>query len=329
MCERSVPEVPSAVRQRLERARTLAVVSHARPDGDALGSMAALVRSARLAGREARAVLTDALPGRYEFLFAGLGVVPAEQAEAELERAELVVVVDTSASAQLDALADPLARLREKVLVLDHHVSSEDIAAAIWQDESAAAAGVLVGETIDALGWPMDVAVAEALAVALTTDTGWLRFANTDARALRCLARWLEHGLKVDELYMRLYQTDRPHRLALMTRMLESLRLHFDQRLATMVIRHADFDATGARYDETENLVNEPMRLAGVEVALLLVENTECVRVSLRSRQKVDVAELARRFGGGGHRRAAGLRLKEDVDVLLGKLIDLCGQALG
>ncbi len=291
--------------------------------------MAGLVRSARLAGKAARGLLGDAMPGRYTFLFGDEPPAGAAESAALADQADLIVVVDTCAYAQLDGLADVLRTRRDKVLVIDHHVGGDDLGCLVWQDSTAAAAGVLVDEVLAALAWPTDLHVAEALAVALTTDTGWLRFSNTDARALRCLARLLEAGLHMDRLFQRLYQNDRVERIRLMTRMLESLRLHCGGRLATMVIRHADFNAVGARFDETENLVNEPMRLACVEVAILAVENTECVRVSLRSREKVDVAAIARRFGGGGHRRAAGLRLQQDVDELLGQLVQACQAELG
>jgi len=329
VCERPAPDVPQDVLSRLGQAKSLLVITHARPDGDGLGSMAALIRAARASGRAARALLSDAVPDRYLFLFGQDLPAPGGRVDELADQADLIVILDTSTYAQLDGLEEALAKRRDKALVIDHHVAGEPISAWRWQDESAAATGVMVGEIIEALGWPLDTLTAEALATALTTDTGWMRFSNTDPRALRCLARWMEAGLRADELYRKLYQTDRPQRLRLMTRMLESLRLHCGQRLATMVIRHADFEASGARFDETENLVNESMRLASVEVAVLAVENTDCVRVSLRSRQTVDVAAIARRFGGGGHRRAAGLRLQEDVDVLMNKLIAACGEALG
>lgn len=329
MCERSAPDVPQEVLSRLGQARSLLVITHARPDGDGLGSMAALVRAARSSGRAAQGLLSDKVPDRYLFLFSEGLPAPAARLDELASQADLIIILDTSAYAQLDGLEEGLRKFRDKVLVIDHHVPGEPIGPWGWQDESAAATGVMVGEIIEGLGWPLDTVTAEALATALTTDTGWMRFANTDPRAMRCLARWMEAGLRADNLYRKLYQTDRPQRLRLMTRMLDTLRLHCGDRLATMTIRHADFDATGARFDETENLVNEPMRLASVEVAVLVVENTDCVRVSLRSRQKVDVAAIARRFGGGGHRRAAGLRLKEDVDVLLNKLIAACSEALG
>jgi phosphoesterase RecJ-like protein len=186
----------------------------------------------------------------------------------------------------------------------------------------------------------MDLAAAEALAVAITSDTGWLRFANTDSRCLRTVARLLEDGpsgagVRMDKLYMRLFQCDRPQRLRLTARMLQSLELHCGDRLATMMIRKADFDATGALPEETENLVNEALRMACVETAILLVENGPApdgggpiVRVSLRSRDEVDVAAVAARFGGGGHARAAGVRQAVPIEKLRDELVKACAEVL-
>ena len=108
------------------------------------------------------------------------------------DAADAIVVLDTSAAAQLDGVAEGLRRRRDKVIVVDHHATSEDLGAVQWVDTSAAAAGVLAEEIIEALGWPMDLATAEGMAVAITSDTGWLRFANTDSRCLRTVAKLLE-----------------------------------------------------------------------------------------------------------------------------------------
>ena len=312
----------------LRSARSLLIVTHARPDGDAIGSMAALARSAGQAGRTATTLVPDRLPERYGFLWKDLPVAGAERMGELSAQADRVVLLDTCAFAQLDGLEAALRACRDKVLAIDHHATRDDLAAACWIDPSAAAAGVMVAEVIEALGWPVDATTAEALLTALVSDTGWLRFANTDARCLRAAARWVELGVRTDRLYRRIYQSDRPQRLAMTARALASMELHGGGRLAAMTIRRKDFAETGARPDETENLVNEALRIGSVETAVLFVEQEDCVRVSLRSRDEVDVAELARRFGGGGHCRAAGLRAKEDVEQIKRRVLEACAAEL-
>ena len=318
---------------RLSRVESLLLLTHARPDGDGLGAMAALARAAGAAGKRADMLVPDTVPERYAFLFPHPPAGPERFAELA-DQADAIVVVDTCARAQLDRVAQAVVDRRDKVLVLDHHATAETIGDVQWVDASAAAAGVLVGELIQTLDWPMDATAAEALLTAVTSDTGWLHFANTDARCLRQAAWLLEFGVRPDKLYRRIFQNDRPERLALIARMLSSLRIECGGRLASMVIRRTDFQHSGARGDETENLVNEALRIGSVEAALLLVETpgeasaSAEVRVSLRSRDAVDVAAVAKQFGGGGHTRAAGVRAVANIDEFREKLTRACAAQL-
>ncbi|MDY6914622.1 MAG: DHH family phosphoesterase [Planctomycetota bacterium] len=320
-------EAFKAVVERIGAARTILLVAHSRPDGDSLGSMSALATAANAAGKTVRTLLPDRLPQRYEHLFPGDRPAPPERFDELAGAAEAIVILDTRAFSQLGCLEAQLRAAAEKVVVIDHHATGDDFAAVQWVDVSAAAAGVMVGELIEALGWPVEPAV-DALMTAVLTDTGWLRFANTDARCLRAVAGWLERGARMDTLYRRLFQDDRPRRLRLMARMLEGLQWHCDGRLAVMAIRQSDFAATGTSPVETENLINEAMRVGETEIAVLLVEEKDCVRASLRSRNLVDVAALAGRFGGGGHARAAGLRCGKNIDTLRDELIAACSETL-
>jgi phosphoesterase RecJ-like protein len=329
VCGKSADSPFEAVVGRLAAARSLLLVTHARPDGDGLGSMVALALAAEDAGRAVRLLVPDSLPRRYAFLLGGREVAREDAFAPLADAADCVAVLDTCAFSQLDALREAIAPRRGKVVVVDHHATADDVGAVQWLDTSAAATGVMVADLLEALGWPVGLPAAEALTTAVTTDTGWLRFANTDARCLRYMARWLEAGVRPDVLYRQIYQADRPQRLALTARMLQTLELHAGSRLAAMTIRKADFHATGALPEETENLVNEALRIASVETAILLVENDDAVRVSLRSRDAVNVAEIAARFGGGGHARAAGLRAQTDLDALKAQLVEACVEALG
>jgi len=320
---------PQTLLAAFENARSILFLTHARPDGDGMGAIVAMARATRASGRQAHLLVPDKIPARYDFLFADEQPAGPERFAELADAADLVVVADTCARAQLDGIDQAIIDRCEKVVVLDHHATSEHIGNVQWVDTTAAAAGVLAAEVLAALGWPVDEFSAEALLTAITSDTGWLRFANTDGRCLRAAAGLLDAGVRPDKLYMRLFQCDRPQRLVLMTRMLETLRLECDGRLASMVIRGGDFKSSDALPEETENLVNEALRIGTVETSLLLVENGNGeVRVSLRSRDAVDVAAIARPFGGGGHARAAGLRLKMDIEELRNKLTAACAAVL-
>ncbi len=313
----------------LAEAGSLLLVTHRKPDGDGLGSMVALARAARATGRRARCVLADEVPPRYRFLTVEEDLAGLDELSSAVEGADRIVVLDTSAPQQLDGLADALAACTDKTLVIDHHTQADGLGRVQWVDTTAAAVGVMTCELLDALDWPVDARSAEALMVAIVSDTGWLRHSNTDGRTLRTVADLVERGVSMADIYDELYQHARVERLHLMQRMLGSLRLDAAGRLATMVLRQVDFAETGARADETEDLINEAMRIGSVELAILLVEqSTGPVRVSFRSRREVDVADLARRFGGGGHARAAGARIDGDGQTVRRLLIDAAGEAL-
>lgn len=319
----------SDVADRLAQARSLLVITHARADGDALGSMLALARGARQSGRSAMMLVPDGVPPRYTYLFADETPARAEAFDDLAHRADTVVVVDTHAVAQLDRVGEKLGRTPGRNVVIDHHPTGEKLADVCWIDPSAAAAGVQVTELLEALDWPIDEVSANALGLAILTDTGWLRFSSTDGRALRMVADLRDRGLDTEALYDRVYQSDRLERLALMREVLGSLKLHCDGRLAMMTVRQADFRKTGARPDETENLVNQGLRVESVEVAAMLTENSDgLIRVSLRSKGRVDVSKVAGQFGGGGHARSAGLRYEGSIADLSAKLVTVVEAAL-
>jgi len=328
VCASSAVKARRAAARRIGRAGSLLLLTHARPDGDGLGSICALGRCAEAAGIPVRLLVPDEVPRRYRFLFADRPPAHAGQFTHVADGAELVVVMDTCAYAQLDGLRAHLEARRDKIIVIDHHATGDDLADTQWVDTTAAATGVMVRELLAELGWPIGPQAARDLLVAVVSDTGWFRFSNTDARTLRCAADLLDAGARPDEIFAALYQRDRPQRLRLLERMLASLELHHDDRLAVMTLRERDFREIGATEGETENLINESLRLETVEAAVLLVENAQGVRVSLRSRGAVNVAQVAEHFGGGGHARAAGCRVDQGLDALKDRIVAAVGAAL-
>ena len=317
-----------AVVSRLQSANVIVLLSHVRPDGDALGSMAAVARSGKGARKKCTIISPAKLPWRYEFLLAGL-TTAEEGAFADLaEACDCVVVLDTSSLAQLEGLGQELTRLADKTVVIDHHKGPDDLAAIQWIDQSAAATAIMVMELIDHLGWPVGPDAAEALAAAILTDTGWLKYSNTDPRALEAVSKLVAAGVRPDELYKRLYQSDRLQRVKLKARLLDSLAISCEGRLAVMTVSVQDFAESGAGQDETEGLVNEAMNIASVELVVLLVEGAGPVRASLRSRGGVDVCEIARGFGGGGHAKAAGCHSQASLEQFRADVLRACSDAL-
>ncbi len=325
MCAKSSDNRSQAfqsVVEALDSASSILLLTHVSPDGDAIGSLVALSTAAIAARKKADILLFDPLPRRYEFLIGENEPADMSGFDALAEAADVILIADTCTFNQLGDAASGVASRKDKVVVVDHHATFEDVGALQWNDTSAAATGVMAGELLDELNWPQSEVVATAIATAVVTDTGWLRFSNTDSRTLQVFARCIQAGVKPDELYRTIFQQDRPQRLKLMSRMLDSLETHADGKLAIMTLTVGDFERTGAGQDETEELINEAMRIGSVEAVVLLVERPEHVRASLRSRGLIDVAKIATNFGGGGHTRAAGCKSTGDLESFKAKLTE-------
>jgi phosphoesterase RecJ-like protein len=192
-------------------------------------------------------------------------------------------------------------------VVIDHHETQDDLGALRLIDASAEATGRLSYQAIMALGHPLSAVAAEALWVALAMDTGWYRHGNTTAATLHLAAELLQAGARPDYLYDQLFENSSLPRLKLTGLVLERAQVTAGGQVSYSEIRLTDYAACGATPQDAEDLVNYTRSVAGVEVGLLFMEQPKGgVKVSFRSRSRVDVARLAERFGGGGHRRAAG-----------------------
>lgn len=300
----------------LSRARRVLVTTHVRPDGDALGTVAATILALNKVGVAAEALLLSHLPRKYAHVFEENGITyhDAERAWPEslkLETFDALLVMDTGTWSQLPGLRDRISTWNVPKLVVDHHLTQEEWADVKLVVKEAAAAGEIAAELFDFWGIELDEPIASALFLAIASDTGWFQFSNTRPYTLRLAARLIEHGVDTDRMYQRLYQNERAERVRLQTRAQQSLELLSDGRLAVMRIGRKDFADCNANVGDTENLINVPLQIRTVQVSLLFVESPEAgpIRVSLRSKGQVDVAKFAERFGGGGHARAAGLKV--------------------
>lgn len=306
---------------RLSRAKRVLVTTHVRPDGDALGTAAAMVLGMRQRNIVSEVLLLSHLPTKYSFVFNDAGIVyyDAEKGwpqKLSLAEFDLLLVVDTGTWSQLPGLKERMASWNVPKLVVDHHLTQEDWADVKLVVTEAAAAGEIAAELLDKWGVTFDEPMAVALFLAIASDTGWFQFSNTRPCTLRLAARLMEAGVDTDRMYQLLYQNERAERVALQTRAQQSLELLLDNRLAVMRVRKSDFAQTGANVPDTENLINIPLQIRTVEVSILLVEPKDPgpVRVSLRSKGQVDAARFAEQFGGGGHARASGLKLDGTLD---------------
>ncbi len=307
------------------------LMTHEKPDGDALGSLAATSALLRSQGVQPTALLFDLIPDRYALLNeSDFSVLGRDCKLDELSRCDGIVVLDTCTYSQLRPVAEWLRAAPQAKLAIDHHLTRDDLAKAYVFDESAAATCLILFEWAKHAGWQIDAQTARALFVGLAMDTGWFHHSNTDARALAAAAELLRLGARPHILYESLFQQDSAPRVRLLGAALGSLELLSEGQLALMTLDRGAFASVGATPADTEDIINEPLRIAGVRVSALLVEAGDgVIRVSLRSRatesgDDVDVSAVAQFLGGGGHRHAAGAKVSGTLrgvrELLLSRL---------
>jgi len=333
---RTIPDIMIAptdylnVRRWLDGCRRPLVVSHRRPDGDALGALAGFALTLQELRLEPTVALYEPFPPRYANLadlvdWRRCDQDQNRQAASLAAACDALVILDTCTFSQLEPIAD-FVRRAPRTLVIDHHPTRDDIGTRAGDlriyDESAAATCVLIAEWVRAAGLPLRSPVAAALFTGIATDSGWFRFSNVDARTLRVAADLVAAGADPQPIYEAIYERDPAPRLRLIARVLSSLALHAGGQLAVLTLRQADFAAAGADRTMTEDLVNEAGHLAGLEATLMFTEEPDgLVHINFRSKRRLDVAALASRLGGGGHARAAGARPKGVWDEIVPRVI--------
>lgn len=299
-------------------------MTHVRPDGDALGSELALAAALRRRGKTARTLIASNLPPRYRFLDPDGSKIERFTLPGDAYRnTDAVIIVDTGTWNQIGEFGGFLKTLTCAKIVIDHHRTQDDLGGIRFVDTSAEAAGRLAYEACRALGVPLDAEIASAVFMALATDTGWFRHSNTTPRTFALAEELTRAGADANALYDLLYERNPQGRLRLLGRALDRLAIAADGQVAYTEIYLADYPETGSNPPDTEDLINYPRSIDGVEVALIFIEQRGGgVKVSFRSRSAIDVDKIAEQFGGGGHRLASGAMVPGTMDEVRLKILD-------
>jgi len=300
----------------INKSKNILLTTHTRPDGDACGSLVAIFDSLTALGKNVKLILLSEVPEWYEFLFTekvpilGEDVSSEQLKKGQFAEHDLVMIIDTNSYSQLPQFDQYLKQNDKPVLVIDHHVTNDGLGDIELIDNTAAATGLIVLDLLKYANWPITKKIAQALFVAVATDTGWFQFSNTDSRVHRSCAELIDAGANPAAIYHDLYQNFSYQRFKLMAAMLNTLELYLNGRYATQHLLQADFEQAGAAHKDTENLIDECRRISTVEVSALFVELKDGrLKCSLRSTGTVDVCKIAQKFGGGGHKMAAGAHL--------------------
>lgn len=290
------------------------LTTHVRPDPDGLGSQLALADVLERMGKSVQMVIASDWPPRYNFLDPDRRIqryMPPGLAHGQIE---VIIVLDTGTWNQLGNFGDFMKAAPAKKIVIDHHISKDDLGALHLQDTSAEATGRLVYEAAQALGQQLSKRAASCLFAALATDTGWFRHKNTTPATFALAEKLAEAGADPNYLYDEIYEQNTVARINLLGVVLQRLQVIEGGKIAYSEVFKEDYAKTGAIPQDTEDAVNYTRSIASAEVGLLFLEQPAGgIKVSFRSRLNVDVAKIAEGFGGGGHRLASGATLNTSM----------------
>lgn len=323
-------EVPSEALDFIRRHERFLISSHVNPDGDGIGAAMALKWAVLKLGKEAEIVIDSPAPSTFDY-FENYHWVKTPEAAVSLGKFSSVITADVPSMERLGRTADMIAD-GARILVIDHHITGEVFGHVNFINEDASASCEMILAFIKALGFTPDSAVADYLYTGIVIDTGRFRFSNTTSNVLMASAELVAAGADPSKVCERIFFNNTYETTMALGAMIESIRLNHGGRTATASFPLSFIQSDEWKKVDTEGFVNYPLAINGVEVAALFKEVKPGVtRASLRAKHDIDVNEIARVFGGGGHAKASGCTinapLAEAVDKLLAEIAKRLGVA--
>jgi phosphoesterase RecJ-like protein len=324
-----IPPMERVLHQ-LRSARRVVLTTHLNADGDGTGSQVAMLELLESFGVEGRIVNPTPFPDLFRFLLPGEDAAPADgggvpldhpsvlgagtpEAAAWCREADLALVLDTGEVPRIGRVKPMVEHLEH--LVVDHHPEGDrPLPGEAWREVSASATGEMVFDLVHHAGGPWTRSVVEGLYTAILTDTGSFRFSNATPTAHRVAGELIALGASPDRLHTRIYGAAPLRRYRLLEEALGTLERSSDGRVSWMTVPEGAFRKLGCDSADLEGLSDYPRTLAGTEVALLFREVDDGIKISFRSNGQVDVNEIARQLGGGGHVRASGALVQGDLE---------------
>lgn len=334
----------------LAGAKSVLLFPHINPDPDAIGTGMALCRALRQQGITAWVLVDGPLPDYLQFLltrkaarvradsriaqdFYDKDIIEGAAADPGLDPDGITITYDPSVlespdiSLCIDCSDETRFAGREEAFYagrikccIDHHMGASTMYDHYYIDSDAAACAQIVYHMIREMEWPITRLMAEELYTGINGDTGCFMHSNTTPEIHRIAADLMEHDFDINEIHVSLYQSKSPEEIRVQAKALSSIDLLADGKALMAKMTKEDFEACGADTEASENVIDALRVMRGVEIAAFLKEDGDLVRVSMRSKTTANVAEIAKRFGGGGHVKAAGFRTTLPMDEVYDRL---------
>lgn len=310
-----VKEILAAISQ----GKKFLITAHVRLDGDALGSELALYLMLKDLGKEAIIYNQDATPEHYRFLPAADHIVHDLE---HLERYDVGFILDCSELDRVGRIAADVAKIKT-LINIDHHVSNGGFSPLRFLDPKASSTGELLYRLMRRMHVKMTKDICTNLYAAIITDTGGFRYSSTHQETLRAAGDLVEGGADPQWISENIYESDPPAKLQLLSKVLETLTLDMENRIASLVVTRKHLQDTGASMEHTDGFIDIPRTVKGIDIAMLYTQmDGNQYKLSLRSKGKVNVEKIARRFGGGGHINAAACRIDGDIETIQSQVLE-------
>jgi phosphoesterase RecJ-like protein len=314
----------------LEQPKPIAILTHMRPDGDAIGSSLGLYHILKNLGHQPRVITPTDYPANLKWLPDNDKVIVApndmEAALKAVSAARLIFCLDMNALSRIEPMDAAVRFAQVPKVMMDHHLAPEGFHDhAYWDDTAASTAEMVYRLVRDAdLLDAVDAAVAQALYMGILTDTGSFRFPAVTADTHRIVADLMDRGAVPSDAYELIFNNDPAKRLNLLGYILnECMTLMPERNFAYIVVPRSDMQAYDIQSGDTEGFVNFPLSVRGINLSVIMKEDEDKIKMSFRSRGSFPANELAGHFNGGGHRNAAGGRSKDSLDATVAKLLRL------
>lgn len=314
-----IAEIRDAI---LARSRFL-ISSHARPDGDSIGSQLAMAYALEAMGKDVRIVNADPAPEHY-MEFPGVDRIEIARA-VERTDVDAVIVMESG-----DLTRTGVSGLEGRFTInIDHHQGNTNYGSLNWVDESAAACGEMVFDLIEALGVPLTIEIATHVYLAILTDTGSFHYSNITPKTFDISRRTVEAGVNPAAMARRVFDQNSFGKLKLIGALLAEMDLLDGGRLAAMYLNDDIMNATGTTYNDTEGLINLPLTAREIQAVVFFKLGADGdIHVSMRSKYDVDIRSVAARHGGGGHKNAAGFKVAGPLHTVRDGILEEIANAI-
>ena len=313
------------IAKKLKKAQNIAIFSHLNPDGDALGSAFAMKYVLESIGKHVTIYLEKAMPEKFTFLGSDYEIADEDTKIS----ADLALVLDCGEYKRLGR-CESLCRSLPDVVCVDHHKTGGDFGEFYYNEPDVAATAQIVYKLANLITKNIPTKTYEAIYTGMSTDTGHFKFSNVSPETFFIAGKILEKGINHRKITTIIYDTQKSEKMIFLGEAVKRVKFFNDGRVALLECYGDFLEKFGLTYDDVEELPNVPLNLEGVEVAVLVKDKDEYSRrVSFRTKDVIDVSEIAKNFGGGGHKSAAACVISGDIEAKIQEIIDAIIKELG